>query len=244
LLWKDKPMTYAIPGPPAKQRPAPVRIAVLLLWAVVILNVVSVGLGFVPTPELDRAMDDFNRANPELATDDSLTTISAVIGAVVLGIVTIALAILAVFVGRGSQPARITTWVLSGILVLCQGCGLIATAAAPALVNSMAGSGNADSEVLAEQTRIITENTPAWLTAATTVIGVLSVIALIAVIILLAVPAANEFFRKQDEIWVPPTTPGTPGGFPQYPPPAMPPGPPPSQPPAPPTQPPYPPTQP
>jgi hypothetical protein len=217
--------------------------AVLLLWFVVALNVVNIGLSFVPTPELDRAMDDFNREHPELATDDSLTVISSIIGAVVLGVITIALAVLAMFVGRGSQPARITTWVLSGVLVLCQGCGLIATAAAPALVNSMAGSGNADSEVLAEQTRIITENTPAWLTAAATVIAVLSVIALIAVIILLAVPAANEYFRKEEEVWVPPTAPGgAGGGFPQYPPPAMPP--PPGAPPAPPGQPPYPPSQP
>lgn len=232
-------MTYAVPGPPTKQRPAPVKVAVVLLWAVAAMSLLSIALTFVPTPELDQAMEEFARENPQFATDDSLTLASSLISALVIGVIGIAFAILAVFVNKGSQPARVITWVLGGIMVLCQGCGLIFAAATPALMEGLAGSGDADTEAVAEQARIITENTPAWLTAASTAIGVLSVIALILVIILLAVPSANEYFRKQDDVWVPPTGQGG-GGFPQYPPPAVPqdPGSPPPPPAAPPSTPP------
>jgi hypothetical protein len=259
-------MSYAVPVQPGRSRPTVVTVAVYLMWAALVLNLINVGLTFVPTPELDRALDEFNRDHPELSSGGSVEAIGTYIGVGLTLLVAAGFGVLTVFVGRGNQPARVTTWVLAGIFVLCQGCGLISSAALPALLNGMAGSGNADTEAVAEQTRILTENTPAWLTATTTATAVLILLALIAVIILLAVPSANEFFRKQEQVWVPPTGPG--GGFPQYPlatpqypagpqfpptPPQYPATPPPQYPqapgvppvpPAPPGQPPYPPSQP
>lgn len=210
-------MTYAIPGPSAKQRPAAVRVAVMLLWLIVALQVVGIGLAFVPTPELDRALDEFYQQNPPPEGTDTAIAFGSAVGIGVSLVIAAVFAILAVFLARGSQPARITTWVFGGIVALCQGCLVTASLAAPALLSSMTGTGDPDAERAAEEARIVLDNTPAWLTVATAAIGVLSVLALIVAIILLAVPAANEYFRKEQEIWIPPTT-GAGGGFPQYPP--------------------------
>jgi hypothetical protein len=64
----------------------------------------------------------------------------------------------------------------------------------------------------------IREALPGWLTPASTVVSVVAVVALIAVIILLALPASNDFFRKEQDVWVPPTWPSE-GGYPPPPPP-------------------------
>jgi hypothetical protein len=220
-------MTYAIPGPPAKTRPTVVRVAVFLLWSIVALQVIGIALGFVPTPELDRALDEFYEQNPPPAGTDTATAFGSAVGIAIAVVVAVVFAVLAIFVGKGSQPARITTWVFGGIVALCQGCLVTVGLAAPALLSSMTGSGDPNAERAAEEAQVVLDNTPVWLTVATTAIGVLSVLALIVAIILLAVPAANEYFRKTEEIWVPPTT-GAGGGFPQYPP---------TQPPTPPTPP-------
>jgi MFS family permease len=257
FAWRDTLMSYAVPVQPGRSRPTVVSIAVLLLWAVVALRVVTIALGFVPTPELDRAMEELNG-------DDTLAAsgaIGQVLSVVVGFIVAAAFAVLAVFVGKGSQPARVTTWVLGGIVALCMGCGLIASVAAPSLLNSVTSTGDTQTDQAVQDAQELLDLTPAWLTITLNVVGVLSVLALLGAIIVLAVPSANEYFRKEEQVWVPPTGPG--GGYPQYPlampqyppatpqyPPATPqqPGfppvpPPPGQPPAP-GQPPFPPSQP
>jgi hypothetical protein len=232
-------MSYAVPTQPAKSRPGVVQAAVYLMWAVVALNVIGILLSFVPTPELDRALDDFYAQHPELNT--SAATTLGNIGSIVFSVaIAIAFAVLAIFVGRGSQPARITTWVIGGVLALCQGCGLLSSLAAPALLENVSAGGDPNAELAVEEARIILDNTPGWLTAVTSVMSILALLAILAVIILLAVPRANEYFRKEEEVWVPPT--GSGGGYPQFPPPAIPqnpgapPAPPSAQPPTPPTQ--------
>jgi MFS family permease len=263
-------MSYAVPVQPGRSRPTVVSVAVMLLWAVAALRVISIALGFVPTPELDRLMEQFNGDNA-VATGGVLGQVVSVVVGLILAA---AFAVLAIFVGKGNQPARITTWVLGGIVALCMGCGLIGSVAAPSLLNSLTSTGDAQADQAVEQAQAILDATPAWLTAALNAVGVLSVLALLGAIIVLAVPSANEFFRKEEQVWVPPTGPG--GGFPQYPPatpqypsayppptpqyppaapqyppsatpqpPGIPPAPPSpgGQPPYPPSQPPYPPTQ-
>lgn len=235
-------MSYAVPTPPTKSRPGVVTAAVYLMWSVVALNIVGLLLRLVPTPELDRALDDFYERNPEL--DSQAATVIGNIGSAAFTIVIAAVfAVLAVFVGRGKQPARIVTWVIGGVLALCQGCGLIGSLAAPALLENVASGGDPNTELAVEEARLILENTPAWLNVTSTALSVLALLAVLAVVILLALPRANDFFRKEEEVWVPPTGSGG-GGFPQFPPPAIPqnPGTPPA-PPAPPTQPPTPPAQ-
>jgi hypothetical protein len=226
-------MSYAVPTPPPKARPGVVQAAVWLMWAVVVLSLLSVVVSFVPLPELDRALDEFYAEHPELR-NDAVMAIGEIGGLSLTVIMAAAFAVLAIFVAKGSQPARITTWVVGGIVALCQLCGLISSLATPALLNSVPSSGDPDADLAVEQARIIQENTPTWYTVASTGFLVLTLLAILVAIILLATPRANDYFRKEEEVWVPPTGPG--GGYPQFPPPAVPqnPGAPPAQPPAPP----------
>ncbi|MBX6749938.1 MAG: hypothetical protein IRY85_09780 [Micromonosporaceae bacterium] len=233
-------MSYAVPTPPPKVRPAAVQTAVWLMWAVVALNVLNVALSFVPLTEVDRVLEELYAEHPQLRNDTA--TVIGEIGSLSLTVImAVAFAVLAIFVARGSQPARITTWVVGGIVALCQACGLASSLATPALLNSMPSGGDPNAELAVEQARRIAEATPVWYTVASTAILILSLVAILLVIILLAVPKANDYFRKEEEVWVPPTGPG--GGYPPYPPPAIPqnpgvpPTPPASQPPAPPAPP-------
>jgi hypothetical protein len=57
-------------------------------------------------------------------------------------------------------------------------------------------------------------------------IDVIALIVMVTIIILLALPASNDFFRREQQVWVPPTDWSQGGGYPQVPPPAIPPGPP------------------
>lgn len=212
-------MSYAVPPPP-KTRPSAVDTASTLLWVVVATQVISLIVALLPNDKLSAALDEFNRDHPDFQGSETFTLIAGIIGVGITTAIAVSLGVLAVFLRRGSQPARVTTWVLGGLLALCQVCGLAGTA----LSSSM--SGNTDNAEFDEYTRIIEENTPAWQTTANVILTLIALGALIAVIVLLALPASNDYFRKQQEVWVPPTDYPGGGGYGQTPPMAPPPGPP------------------
>jgi hypothetical protein len=196
-------MSYTVSQPPAKPRPAVVTYAVYLMWFVVAAQVINFLVGLIPNEQLDQALADFEAANPELTEPAGFEATSAVFTVLITIIITVGLAVLAVFVGRGSQPARVTTWVIGGIAVLCVGCGLILTAAGPALLASAGDT--PEVQLQRDYLEVIQQNTPGWMTAITVGLTILALLALIAVIIMLAMPAANDFFRKEQQTWVPPS---------------------------------------
>lgn len=219
-------MSFTPVAQSGKPRPNVVTYAVWVMWAVVGLHVLQVLLSFVPTPELDRKLDEFYQAHPELGQGE---TAAALLNIGVEVAIIAAFAALAIFVGRGSQPARIVTWVLSGIFVLCLGCGLAfsfasmneaSPTATPAPTATSGGSSN--TELVRELSRIYQEYTPGWYTPLANTLTVVNTLAMVAVIILLALPAANEYFRREAPAWVPPTARGG-TGLPPTPPPSVPP---------------------
>jgi len=181
-------------------------------------------------------------ADPEVPAGavTGLAIVSTVIGlAVAAGFV-----VLAVLVGRGNNVARIITWSLGGLITLCNGCGLIALggmSALPPITDPQTGE-----DLFAAATSELS----AW-DYATTILGF---VALFVALILLALPAANDYFRKREEVWVPPAAgysaypaypPAAPGGQGTWPtPPGAPVPPTPPLPPAPPVTPPADPTAP
>jgi len=214
-------MAYAVPPPP-KTRPSAVDTASTLLWVVVATQVISLIVLLLPNDELSAALDQFERDHPDFeGAGGTITLIAGLVGVGLTTLIAVGLGVLAVFLRRGSQGARITTWVLGGLLALCSVCGLAGTA----LSSSMTGtSDNADAN---ELSRIIEENTPAWQATVSLIVNLVTLGALIAAIVLLALPVSNDYFRKEQQVWVPPTTfPGG-GGYGQTPPPAPPSGPPP-----------------
>jgi hypothetical protein len=202
----------ALPQSPAQRtRPGTVAAAVYALYALAVLGAVSVILQLsVVGPSVDAARD-YLKDDPQKDTIvASIQIVSYVIAAIGL-LFAIGWVILAVFVNRGRNAARITAWVLLG-LSLCCGLGGLA---GNALGSSMAGN-NPGGVDQAELNRRIADAQPDWYPAVGLVGGILSVLLVLAVIILLALPASNDFFRKPAAAvpWEPPVpgAPLAPGG--------------------------------
>ncbi|GID95180.1 DUF3824 domain-containing protein [Amorphoplanes digitatis] len=142
--------------------------------------------------------------------------VAATVGAVVINILFAgALAILAIYNNRGKQPARITTWVVGGIFLCCNGFGLLGTALSGVSGLDSGGTGGPSAKEI--QARLSSE-LPGWLEPVSTLLTVLVVLALLAAVILLALPAANEYFRKPQVAWDPLNQyPGYPAQQPPYP---------------------------
>jgi hypothetical protein len=193
-------MAYTVVNPGGKQRPVTVTVAVVLLYLAAATQIISIVLSLYSLgPILDVVEEEF-AGQPDADTAGTAATIAVIIGIAISVIFAIGTAVLALFVGRGKNPARIVTWVLAGIGVLCYGCSIASTAASEAMMGSV---GTQDAEL---QQRI-EDAVPGWVNAATAAMSIVLMLALLAVIILLALPASNDFFRKQEEVWVPPTFP-------------------------------------
>ncbi len=228
-------MSYAVAQPPpAKRRPAPVGVASTLLYLCAALLLISAAVGFIPYADIRQVVTDFYANDPSRQQAASTgATIGIIITGVVYLLIAVGFVVLGSLVGKGKQPARIVTWIVAGLGVLCLGCGVAGSAISSSL-EGMAGAGGDSQELLDK----IAAATPGWVQAVNLTIDVIALVVMVTIIILLALPAANDFFRKEQEVWVPPTDwnqgggyPG--GGYPQVPPPAIP-GAPPATPPAPP----------
>jgi hypothetical protein len=221
-------MSYTVATPGPKARPGTVSAASALLFTAAALHLVSIVLGLLSIGAVQDVFEAEFANDPDAEAAQVAFNIAIYVSVGVGVLLAAGATILGVLVGKGKNPARIVTWVLAGIGVLCFGCGTIFNAAGGALNDQMAQ--NADPEALELQRRIEAA-VPAWQNTVSIVISILLLIIYLAIIILLALPASNEFFRKEQEVWVPPAFPaGDPGypaggGFPPAAPPASPPPP-------------------
>ncbi|PZF94949.1 hypothetical protein C1I93_15955 [Micromonospora endophytica] len=121
---------------------------------------------------------------------------------------------------RGKNGSRIATWIVGGIMTCCVGFGVLGGLAG-GLTTPGETSGDAPSS--AEVQRQVNEALPGWANPVSTTLAVISLLALLGALILLALPKANEFFRKPAQQWEPPmpgaSYPGQPGqpGYPAAP---------------------------
>jgi hypothetical protein len=102
--------------------------------------------------------------------------------------VAIVFAVLGVLVARGMNLARITTWAVVGLGVLCLGGGQITRG-----IMGWVDGPRTESAV------------PPWKWDIGTAIDIVTLLALVLVAILLALPSAHPFFRRPEDSWVPPT---------------------------------------
>ncbi|WP_082771790.1 hypothetical protein [Actinoplanes sp. TFC3] len=138
--------------------------------------------------------------------------VAAIVGSLAINVLFSAgLVILAIFNNRGRQGSRITTWVIGGIFLCCSGFGLLGNAATRGMNLETDTSGPSQSEI---ESRLSAE-LPGWYGGVTTTLTVLVVLALLGALILLALPAANNYFRKPQGSWNPAMP--YPGYPPQYP---------------------------
>ena len=192
-------MSFAVPADSGvKRRPTVVTVAAYLLFLVAILLIIG---AILPLPSLSKVVDATRAAyagstNP---TPDQVATITRV-SVIVVAILSVLLGVLFVVLGmlnlRGSRAGRIVTWVFAGLGVLCTVCGL-GGAGASSRFSTTTTSNGLDMKTINDK---INAARPSWLAPVSITLEAIALIALILVIILLALPAAHPYFRKDQGV--------------------------------------------
>lgn len=194
-------MAYDVPAT-RPGRPTVVTAAVACLFVLAGVQLVSAVITVVAYgPMIDAARDYAGGTS-----DGDIVVTSLQIGRyggfAIAAIFAIGYAVLGMFTGRGKNVARIIAWVVLGIGLCCNAGSLVSTAAGGMLNTS--GSSSTGSVDMDELQRRMQDATPGWSTVAAYLLLAVSLIAGLAAVILLALPAANEFFRKVQPAWEPP----------------------------------------
>src|SRR5262245_25588602 len=120
-------MSYMVSAAGPKSRPGTVTTATALLYVCAASQIVALALGLASFGPVTAALDDLGTGTDE-QTFRTATMVGLAIGLTLSLIFAIGTGLLGLLVGKGKNPARIVTWVLGGIGVLCYGCGLVSTA--------------------------------------------------------------------------------------------------------------------
>ncbi|WP_026922844.1 hypothetical protein [Glycomyces arizonensis] len=203
MAYVPPPQYPQHPMPPQgpKQRPMSVTIAVWTMYLTALALIATAIGSFSVQGTVKDAVEDQVASDPAFAdagvTSDDIATLVSVIF-VAVAAVYIVFAIFYIVLGlldnAGKRPARILSWILAGIALACCGLG--------GVINQVGGSTATytvnGEEYNDELTKAIEDATPTWVTALEWISLLLFIVGSLAVIILLAVPASNEFFRKDE----------------------------------------------
>jgi hypothetical protein len=161
------------PGGP-RPRPVTVTAAVGLMLLQAVLSVVGIAMQFANKDILEEMQRrQAAKAKQDSPIDPETMANFTLIGSGVCGaLLVILFVVLAFLLLRGSNAARITTWVVAGLFLLCSGIGAVFTVAIP------------DS------------GAPGWWTAYQGISAVLGLLIYGAIIVLLALPKSSAFFAK------------------------------------------------
>ncbi|MEU8083517.1 hypothetical protein AB0B57_07865 [Micromonospora sp. NPDC049101] len=199
---------------PARQRPSVVSISSYLLYLFVALQVITL---IISLTTFGKTRDALRAAYEGSSTDgDQVADVFVAIGlggGILMLLLAVALAVLAMFNNQGRNGARITTWIVGGIMVCCVGGGLLSNVGGGFNTGGGTGDGPSPDEIQ----RRLEEALPSWVTPVSLLIYVLSLITLVTALVLLALPKANPFFRKATTAWEPPAPGASYPGNPQVP---------------------------
>lgn len=206
--------TYpGLPAPAPRRRPTIVTAASNLLYFVAALEVVTAIITFSLYGKTYDAVKSVYAGTAAEGMEGVVAAASS-IGAAINVLLAIGLATLGFLDGRGKNAARIVTWVIGGISLCCVGLGL----GGNAMVSSMNSTSTTGGPSQTEVQQRIDAALPSWYRPFSVTLSVVMLLAMLAVIILLALPASNEFFRKQPAGYDPSLAyPAYPGGQPPYP---------------------------
>ncbi|WP_233563575.1 hypothetical protein [Micromonospora musae] len=206
------------PSTPARSRPGVVTISsyLLILFAVLQLVGLIITLSTIGTIR-DVLRDAYASTDPEAADAvGGITYAIGIGGAIFALLIAVGLVVLALLNNRGKNGSRITTWVLGGIMICCSGGNLV-SGAAGGFTGGATGGTSANAPSADEVQRQLDAALPGWFTPLSTALSLIGVLALLAALILLALPKANEFFRKPQPAWEPPVPGAAYPGYPQVP---------------------------
>jgi hypothetical protein len=192
-------MSYPIGSqPPAAapvRRPAAVTAAAVLLAAMAAAGLANAVIGLLSV----QGITDRFRATAD-ATDARGSDVEGLVAALRVGtgvgllialVVAVLLVTLAVGILRGSAGARIATWVVCGLGVLCGVCGL-----AVLVGQRLVPADRTDADAL----RALTDAYPGWWLGLNTALLAGQLIGYLVVALLLVLPPANQFFRRRPPV--------------------------------------------
>jgi hypothetical protein len=180
---------YAQPQPP-QTRPTVVTVSSYLLYLTAALRLISAVVSLTTINTISDVYRDAYSGTTGEGTE-AVIVASTIVTVVVSILFAAGLAVLAIYNNRGRQAARVTTWVIGGVLVCCSGIGAVGTAATSSMTFDT-GNGPSASDVQ----RRLSDALPSWYTPTSVTLSVISLLAVLAAIILLALPASNAFFRR------------------------------------------------
>jgi hypothetical protein len=189
------------PGPDRARPPGTVRISSYLLYAVAVIEVISLIVTLSTLSSLRQALNDAYAGTELEESGDTIAVVIAVGGAALALIVGIGLVVLGFLNLRGKNPARIVTWVLGGLFLLCCGIGQAFNAAGSQMGGDSTGNVPDQADVQAK----IDAAMPSWYDAVGTVLAIIPILLVLVALILLALPASNAFFKPRAATWEPPT---------------------------------------
>ena len=201
MAYPPAPQYPQQPEPSApRTRPGSVTAAVwtqFLTAAMLIFTAISM---FAVQSAISDAVWDEIQNDPELEgsglTESNISdviTFGFVLVAVVFVIFAACYVVLGLLNNKGKRPARILSWILSGIGLLC--CGPYALLSQISSTMSM-NTGDAYQDEVAQS---LQDATPGWVTAISWVNALVLLLGSLLIIILLALPASNAFFRKEEQ---------------------------------------------
>ncbi|MEU8313579.1 hypothetical protein [Micromonospora sp. NPDC048887] len=197
------------PGTPPRARPGVVTLSSWLLIFVAAIQVVNLIVALTVIGKIRDVLSDAYAGTGAESVGDIAYAFS-LISAVVSLLIAAGLVVLALLNNRGKNGSRITTWVLGGILFCCTAGGLVSGISGGMTGGTTTGDAPSPEEIQ----RRLEDVLPSWYTPVNLLLGLVALLALLAALILLALPQANEFFRKPKAGWEPPV-PG--GAYPAYP---------------------------
>jgi hypothetical protein len=191
-------VSYTPPVAAPRKRPGLVTAAAGLLFLIAVLLVVD---AVVTLSTVNTVYEATKKAYAGLPNLDQLATgtrIGGIAFSVIYLLFAVGFVVLALLNLRGANPARIVTWVLTGLGVLCFGC-LLGLAGVGSSFGGMGSNANTNGVDVKAAARQVQDALPSWVQPVQLTSQVLTVLSAILVIILLALPAANAFFRKPPE---------------------------------------------
>jgi hypothetical protein len=192
------------PGPEPVRPPGTVKTSSYLLYAVAAIEVVSLIVTLATLSTYRQALQEaYAGTDMESSGDTAAVLVAVFIGAIAL-VIGIGLVVLGFLNMRGRNTARIVTWVLGGLFVLC--CGISSVANVVFSGVNFGSSGNTDA--LETQRRLeaaLDANMPSWYEPVNTTLSVIPIVLVLVALILLTLPASNAFFAKKPAAWEPPT---------------------------------------
>lgn len=186
--------------PASRRRPGTVTAAgYLMLLTAALLVAISIVVFATAPPVVDAARKAYTAPPPKPDQVAAGVQLLFTVVAVLFLVVAVGQVLLGVFSLRGSKVARILTWIVDGLAVLCFGClGTLALGR----TNTTTGTGtpNQDGVDPVKFSNAVADAFPSWSGPAFGALLAIIELCLIVAILLLALPSSHPFFRKEQQV--------------------------------------------